>query len=84
MNHQDCTALTNYCTCILPLTGVDADAARREEEETMLADANQLLKYDEVDGKHTINRLVEDQRHPKTGATGLHVAAAKGYIKVMR
>ena len=25
-----------------------------------------------------------DRPHPKTGATALHVAAAKGYIKVMR
>lgn len=26
----------------------------------------------------------EDVAHAKTGATALHVAAAKGYIKVMR
>lgn len=25
-----------------------------------------------------------DRPHPKTGATALHVASAKGYIKVMR
>ncbi|KAL5010444.1 hypothetical protein ScPMuIL_012749 [Solemya velum] len=68
---------------IMTKQGVDADAARREEEETMLADANQLLKYDAPDGSPMINCLVEEQRHPKTGATGLHVSAAKGYIKVM-
>ena len=39
----------------------------------MLQDANQWLngKYDE-------------EAHPRTGATALHVAAAKGYVKVMR
>ncbi|KAL8621929.1 hypothetical protein ACOMHN_046133 [Nucella lapillus] len=54
--------------------GVDADAARREEEDCMLADANQWLQ----------TQSIEDTAHPKTGATALHVAAAKGYITVMR
>ncbi|XP_063798907.1 protein phosphatase 1 regulatory subunit 12C isoform X3 [Pseudophryne corroboree] len=54
--------------------GIDVDAAKREEEDVMLQDARQWLNA----GK------VEDIRHPKTGATALHVAAAKGYIEVMR
>jgi hypothetical protein len=37
------------------------------------------------DAKEWLNRGdIEDTPHPKTGATALHVAAAKGYIKVMR
>ncbi|XP_041425433.1 protein phosphatase 1 regulatory subunit 12C isoform X4 [Xenopus laevis] len=54
--------------------GVDIDAAKREEEEVMLRDARQWLNA----GK------IEDIRHSKTGASALHVAAAKGYIEVMR
>ncbi|XP_068097350.1 protein phosphatase 1 regulatory subunit 12C isoform X6 [Hyperolius riggenbachi] len=54
--------------------GIDIDVAKREEEEVMLQDARQWLNA----GK------LEDIRHPKTGASALHVAAAKGYIEVMR
>lgn len=54
--------------------GVNAEAARREEENCMLADAQKWL------GSNNI----EDKIHPKTGATALHVAAAKGYINVMK
>ncbi|XP_053546683.1 protein phosphatase 1 regulatory subunit 12C isoform X2 [Bombina bombina] len=53
---------------------IDIEAAKREEEEVMLQDARQWLNA----GK------IEDSRHPKTGASALHVAAAKGYIEVMR
>ncbi|KAI0241081.1 hypothetical protein LSAT2_001739 [Lamellibrachia satsuma] len=53
--------------------GVDADAARREEEEIMLWDANQWLNSEKY----------EETPHPKSGASAMHVAAAKGYIKVM-
>lgn len=49
-------------------------AAKREEEEVMLQDARQWLNASKI----------EDIRHPKTGASALHVAAAKGYIEVMR
>ncbi|KAL1130894.1 hypothetical protein AAG570_012135 [Ranatra chinensis] len=52
--------------------GIDADDARNEEERLMLSDAKNWL----ING-------VEEKLHPKTGATALHVAAAKGYIKVM-
>ncbi|XP_018421590.1 PREDICTED: protein phosphatase 1 regulatory subunit 12C-like [Nanorana parkeri] len=54
--------------------GIDTVLAKREEEEVMLQDARQWLNG----GK------IEDIRHPKTGASALHVAAAKGYIEVMR
>lgn len=52
---------------------IDADAARTEEAEVMLRDAN-----------HWLNGTYNETKHPKTGATALHVAAAKGYMKVMR
>ena len=57
----------------LRFEGIDAEAARNEEEELMLRDANNWLRgtYDETP-------------HPKTGATALHIAAAKGYIKVLK
>jgi len=54
--------------------GIDAEAARKEEEEMMLRDANQWLNA----ASYT------EQPHPKTGAYALHVAAAKGYIKVIK
>lgn len=50
------------------------EAAKREEEEIMLQDTRQWLNAGKID----------DTRHPKTGASALHVAAAKGYIEVMR
>ena len=40
----------------------------------MMADANSWLN----------NKFVEEEKHPKTGATALHVAAAKGYDKVIK
>jgi hypothetical protein len=40
----------------------------------MLEDAKEWLN----------NGGIEETPHPKTGATALHIAAAKGYIKVMR
>ncbi|XP_056382722.1 protein phosphatase 1 regulatory subunit 12A-like isoform X2 [Hyla sarda] len=54
--------------------GVDLDAARKEEEELMLRDARRWVN----NGKY------EDIRHHSTGATPLHVAAAKGYTEVIR
>ena len=56
------------------IVGIDAETARKEEEELMLRDANQWLNA----GCYT------EQPHPQTGAYGLHVAAAKGYIKVIK
>ncbi|XP_032869338.1 protein phosphatase 1 regulatory subunit 12C isoform X3 [Amblyraja radiata] len=54
--------------------GIDVESARREEEDLLLQHARQWLNS----GK------IEDISHPKTGANALHVAAAKGYIEVMR
>ena len=58
--------------------GVDAEAARNEEEETMLRDANQFLNAINSGEEYT------EMPHQKTGATSLHIAAAKGYYKVMK
>lgn len=54
--------------------GIDCDEARSEEERIMLEDAMQMLNSNKF----------QDRTHPRTGATALHVAAAKGYIKVMK
>ncbi|XP_043535554.1 protein phosphatase 1 regulatory subunit 12C-like [Chiloscyllium plagiosum] len=54
--------------------GIDVESARREEEELMLQHARQWLNS----GK------IEEVSNPKSGANALHVAAAKGYIEVMR
>ena len=56
------------------LVGIDAETARKEEEELMLRDANQWLNA----GNYT------ERPHPQTGAFALHVAAAKGYVKVIK
>lgn len=55
-------------------TGVDLEQSRKEEEQQMLQDARQWLNS----GK------IEDVRQPRSGATALHVAAAKGYSEVLR
>lgn len=57
------------------VSGIDCDEARNKEEIMMLEDAKEWLN-----GGDCVEPL---QPHPKTGATALHVAAAKGYIKVM-
>ncbi|XP_070490148.1 protein phosphatase 1 regulatory subunit 12A isoform X6 [Chironomus tepperi] len=54
--------------------GIDCDDARQQEEKTMLADAKKWLRSDASEA---------DRPHSKTGATALHVAAAKGYTKVL-
>lgn len=54
--------------------GIDCDEARQSEEKMMLADAKKWLRSDASEA---------DRPHPKTGATPLHVAAAKGYTKVL-
>ncbi|EZA47137.1 Protein phosphatase 1 regulatory subunit 12A [Ooceraea biroi] len=53
--------------------GIDCDQARSEEERSMLNDAKAWRSG--APGK--------DSMHPRSGATALHVATAKGYIKVM-
>lgn len=54
--------------------GIDCEDARQAEEKIMLSDAKRWLRTDSTDC---------DKAHPKTGATALHVAAAKGYAKVL-
>lgn len=54
--------------------GIDCDEARQSEEKQMLRDAEHWLRSD---------ASAADQQHPRTGATALHVAAAKGYTKVL-
>ena len=52
---------------------IDCAKARQAEEQLMLSDAKKWLRSDASE---------VDRPHPKTGATALHVAAAKGYTKV--
>ncbi|XP_051884984.1 protein phosphatase 1 regulatory subunit 12A isoform X4 [Pristis pectinata] len=59
---------------VIKKQGIDVEVARKEEEQRMIQDARQWLNR----GK------LEDVRHPKTGASALHVAAAKGYLEVMK
>lgn len=59
---------------VLDEQGIDCDEARSEEERVMLEDAKQWLN----------SKKFQDKVHPRTGATALHVAAAKGYISVMK
>ena len=54
--------------------GVDLEAAKRLEEEQIMLDARAWL----TEG------LPRDIRHPRTGATPLHVAAAKGYLEAIK
>ncbi|XP_066095557.1 protein phosphatase 1 regulatory subunit 12B isoform X3 [Saccopteryx bilineata] len=54
--------------------GVDLEQSRKEEEQQMLQDARQWLNS----GK------IVDTRQARSGATALHVAAAKGYSEVLR
>ncbi|XP_073838307.1 myosin binding subunit isoform X31 [Musca autumnalis] len=53
---------------------IDCAKARQAEQQQMLADAKKWLRSDASE---------IDRPHPKTGATALHVAAAKGYTKVL-
>uniref|UniRef100_A0A3Q1I814 cGMP-dependent protein kinase interacting domain-containing protein n=1 Tax=Anabas testudineus TaxID=64144 RepID=A0A3Q1I814_ANATE len=54
--------------------GVDVEAAKRLEEEHIMRDARTWL----TEGPPA------DIRHPRTGATPLHVAAAKGYLEALK
>ncbi len=53
--------------------GINCDESRNTEERLMLEDARSWLNA----------KVFGDVPHVKTGATALHVASAKGYIKVM-
>ncbi|XP_072905353.1 protein phosphatase 1 regulatory subunit 12A-like isoform X4 [Hemitrygon akajei] len=59
---------------VIKKQGIDVEVARKEEEQQMIQDARQWLNRGRV----------EDTRHPKTGASALHVAAAKGYLEVTK
>ncbi|XP_053515600.1 protein phosphatase 1 regulatory subunit 12B isoform X3 [Artibeus jamaicensis] len=54
--------------------GVDLEQARKEEEQQMLQDSRQWLN----------SGRIQDTRQARSGATALHVAAAKGYSEVLR
>ncbi|XP_051939820.1 protein phosphatase 1 regulatory subunit 12C isoform X3 [Hippocampus zosterae] len=54
--------------------GVDLEAVKRVEEEQITRDARTWL----TEGPPA------DVRHPRTGATPLHVAAAKGYVEALK
>ncbi|XP_058258677.1 protein phosphatase 1 regulatory subunit 12C isoform X2 [Hemibagrus wyckioides] len=54
--------------------GVDVEAAKRLEEELIMRDARGWL----TDG------VPAELHHPRTGATPLHVAAAKGYLEAIK
>ncbi|XP_044044767.1 protein phosphatase 1 regulatory subunit 12C isoform X3 [Siniperca chuatsi] len=54
--------------------GVDLEAAKQLEEEQIMTDARTWLH----EGPPA------DVRHPRTGATPLHVAAAKGYLEALK
>lgn len=53
---------------------MDLEAAKRMEEEQMMSDARTWLN----EGPPS------DLQHPRTGATPLHVAAAKGYVEALK
>ncbi len=64
------------CNRFIPdvcIAGVDVDKARKEEERIMLQDVMAVLA-----GGGPLTP------HPNTKATALHVAAAKGYIEVLK
>lgn len=56
------------------IKGIKCDEAKEMEYKLMLEDAKRWLRNDCLDA---------DLPHPRTGATALHVAAAKGYTKVL-
>ncbi|KAH8379128.1 hypothetical protein KR009_003201 [Drosophila setifemur] len=67
-------AMIGYMEKMVQELNIDVEAARKAEEQAMLNDAKKWLRSDAAE---------VDRPHPKTGATALHVAAAKGYTKVL-
>jgi hypothetical protein len=67
-------SIKKIAVTLLTLSGVDIEAARKEEERIMLRDARQWLNSGHIN----------DVRHAKSGGTALHVAAAKGYTEVLK
>ncbi|XP_055372984.1 protein phosphatase 1 regulatory subunit 12A isoform X6 [Condylostylus longicornis] len=68
------TNMSDYLQELFESNQIDCEKCRQLEEQTMLADAKRWLRSDASEA---------DAIHPKTGATPLHVAAAKGYTKVL-
>ncbi|XP_015042684.2 protein phosphatase 1 regulatory subunit 12B isoform X18 [Drosophila pseudoobscura] len=66
--------MIEYMEKIVQELNIDVEQARKAEEEAMLSDAERWLSSDAAE---------VDRPHPKTGATALHVAAAKGYTNVL-
>ena len=64
------TQMKSYLEEEMKLQGIDAELERQKEELLMYEDAKDLKFYDKI--------------HHKTGATPLHVSAAKGYTRVMK
>lgn len=64
----------NFLTEATEKSGIDVEEIRSKEEHIMLQDAMEWQQ----------NGQVLDRPHPRTGATALHVAAAKGYIRVLK
>jgi protein phosphatase 1 regulatory subunit 12A len=62
--------IRNYVDDEMKRQNIDPDYERTREELIMYEDAKELNFRDKV--------------HPKTGATPLHVSAAKGYTRVMK
>lgn len=59
---------------ILIFSGINCDEAKQLEYNMMLEDAKLWLRNEDSEA---------DKPHPRTGATALHVAAAKGYTKIL-
>ncbi|CAG7823580.1 unnamed protein product [Allacma fusca] len=88
-NGADVVALNNDCCIPLDICkneeikelfkqeingrGIDLHEARRREEIKMIEDSKKWINSGDY----------QETPHPLTGATGLHVAACKGYIKVI-
>lgn len=60
--------------------GIDDEQARNSEHHLMLKHAQDLFNNNQ---KHPSKPLPETIVHARTGATALHVAAAKGYLDVI-
>ncbi|XP_069967672.1 protein phosphatase 1 regulatory subunit 12A isoform X6 [Bactrocera oleae] len=67
-------AMMDFMQKVMTEHNIDCEKARQAEEQLMLSDAKKWLRSDASE---------VDRPHPKTGATALHVAAAKGYTKVI-
>ncbi|XP_017028174.1 protein phosphatase 1 regulatory subunit 12B isoform X12 [Drosophila kikkawai] len=66
--------MIDYMEKMVQELNINVEEARKAEEQAMLNDAKKWLRSDAAE---------VDRPHPKTGATALHVAAAKGYTKVL-